>query len=158
MFEINSCCYPGLETKVFSRDWYTAWPLVVNHIRLIPFIKTRQLLPSFNQVQTRHHQTGNLSKHLSCIERDRAPRNLKEISNQAQALFASRKWTWQFQKKKNFFWIRFTVWVSIANAYIMVDYWAAMLDQAQIKCFKFKCILFFCVCVVIVLKPLVTVN
>ena len=102
MFEINSCCYPGLETKVFSRDWYTAWPLVVNHIRLIPFIKTRQLLPSFNQVQTRHHQTGNLSKHLSCIERDRAPRNLKEISNQAQALFASRKWTWQFQKKKNF--------------------------------------------------------
>lgn len=156
MFEINSCCYPGLETKVFSRDWYTAWPLVVNHIRLIPFIKTRQLLPSFNQVQTRHHQTGNLSKHLSCIERDRAPRNLKEISNQAQALFASRKWTWQFQKKKIFLNTLYRVGINCKYLYYG---WllGAMLGQAQIKCFKFKCILFF-VCVVIVLKPLVTVN
>lgn len=144
MFEINSCCYPGLETKVFSRDWYTTWPLVVNHIRLIPFIKTRQLLLSFNQVQTRHHQTGNLSKHLSCIERDRAPRNLKEISNQAQALFASRKWTWQFQKK-NFFWIRFTVWVSIANTYIMVDYWAPCLARLKSNALNLNVFFFLCV-------------
>lgn len=157
MFEINSCCYPGLETKVFSRDWYTAWPLVVNHIRLIPFIKTRQLLPSFNQVQTRHHQTGNLSKHLSCIERDRAPRNLKEISNQAQALFASRKWTWQFQKKKIFFEYALPCGYQLQMLILWLTTGRPCLIRLKSNALNLN-VFFFFVCFVIVLKPLVTVN